>query len=448
MSKPLFQEFDSTSSKSWKQKIQVDLKGADYNDTLVWQSPEQINVKPFYHPDEFGAADYNQPLVEGHNWKIGQSITVKDTLEANNAAKDAIVRGAESIAFVIQSDEVDYAKLLQNLENIPVTIKGGKYTDLNLNNIRWEFDPIGQLASTGNWFQNMDTDLNQLGDLVDTTNQLNIDVSFYQNSGATITQELAYILAHVNEYLNTIQNTKQDVSNLDVQVSIAIGGNYFFEIAKLRALRLLWSTLAKTYGANTKCIITAQPSRRNKSIYDYNVNMLRSTTECMSAVLGGADTVFNTAYDALYHEPNEFGERIARNQLLILKHESYFDLVENPADGSYYIESLTDQLADRALEIFKGIETSGGFVQQLMAGTIQRKIKESAAAEQKKFDDGELVLLGVNTFPNEADRMQENLELDPFLKVAERKTLIEPIIQKRLSEQLEKSRLEKEKSLL
>lgn len=446
MSKPLFQEFDSASSKSWKQKIQVDLKGADYNDTLVWQSPEQINVKPFYHPDEFESGDYNQPLAEGHDWKVGQSITVKDSLEANHTAKDAIVRGAESLVFVIQSNEVDYSKLLQNLENIPVTIKGGKYTDLPVKNIRWEFDPIGKLASSGNWFQNMDADLNELKVLVSKTNQLNIDVSFYQNSGATITQELAYIMGHFNEYLNTFHNAQQDVSNIDVQVSVAIGGNYFFEIAKLRALRLLWSTLAKTYGANSKCIITAQPSRRNKSIYDYNVNMLRSTTECMSAVLGGADIIYNSAYDSLYHEANEFGDRIARNQLLILKHESYFGLVENPADGSYYIESLTEQLADKALEIFKGIETSGGFIQQLVSGTIQRKIKESAKTEQKKFDDGELVLLGVNTFPNEADKMGGNLELDPFLKSSTRKTLIEPIIQKRLSEQLEKSRLENEKS--
>lgn len=446
MSKPLFQEFDSASSKSWKQKIQVDLKGADYNDTLVWQSPEQINVKPFYHPDEFESGDYNQPLAEGHDWKVGQSITVKDSVEANHTAKDAIVRGAESLVFVIQSNEVDYSKLLQNLENIPVTIKGGKYTDLPVKNIRWEFDPVGKLASSGNWFQNMDADLNELKVLVSKTNQLNIDVSFYQNSGATITQELAYIMGHFNEYLNTFHNAQQDVSNIDVQVSVAIGGNYFFEIAKLRALRLLWSTLAKTYGANSKCIITAQPSRRNKSIYDYNVNMLRSTTECMSAVLGGADIIYNSAYDSLYHEANEFGERIARNQLLILKHESYFGLVENPADGSYYIESLTEQLADKALEIFKGIETSGGFIQQLMSGTIQRKIKESAKTEQKKFDDGELVLLGVNTFPNEADKMGGNLELDPFLKSSTRKTLIEPIIQKRLSEQLEKSRLENEKS--
>jgi methylmalonyl-CoA mutase len=223
-----------------------------------------------------------------------------------------------------------------------------------------------------------------------------------------------------------------------------VSSNYFFEIAKLRALRQLWSSLASEYGINTNCRINTTPSKRNKTIYDYNVNLLRTTTECMSAILGGSDIVSNLAYDALYHEDNEFGSRISRNQLLILKHESYFDKVNNPADGSYYIESLTQQLVEKALELFKDIESNGGFLAQLKKGTIQRKIKESAAVDQADFDSGKLVLLGSNKHPNLDDKMKNDLEISPFLKREKRKTLIEPIIEKRLSEKLEMSRLNKE----
>ena len=164
------------------------------------------------------------------------------------------------------------------------------------------------------------------------------------------------------------------------------------------------------------------------------------------AILGGADTVANMPYDSLYHKSNEFAERIARNQLLILKHESYFDKVANPADGSYYIESLTTQLAEKALALFKEIEAAGGFIAQLKSGTIQRKIAESAEKEQQLFDSGKEILLGTNKQINKNDRMAHDLELFPFVKIKPRKTLITPIIEKRLAEKMEQDRLESEKA--
>jgi methylmalonyl-CoA mutase len=164
----------------------------------------------------------------------------------------------------------------------------------------------------------------------------------------------------------------------------------------------------------------------------------------MSAILGGADGVANLAYDAIYHKDNEFGDRISRNQLLVLKHESYFDKVNNPADGTYYIESLTEQLAEKALELFKDIEKNGGLISQLIDGTIQRKINESAQKEQELFDSGKEVLLGTNKYPNKNDQMKNDLELYPFVKQNARKTLITPIIEKRLAEKLEQERLAQE----
>tara|TARA_R100000406_G_scaffold94564_2_gene86685 strand:- start:731 stop:1255 length:525 start_codon:yes stop_codon:yes gene_type:complete len=173
--------------------------------------------------------------------------------------------------------------------------------------------------------------------------------------------------------------------------------------------------------------------------------MLRTTTEAMSAIFGGANAVCNLPYDALYHKSNEFGERISRNQLLILKAESYFDAVTNPTVGSYYIEKLTEELAEKALTVFKEIEKSGGFLKQLKEGIIQKKIKESAQKEQSLFDSGTLVLVGTNKYQNKMDAMSEDLELFPFVKTKARKTIIEPIIGKRLSEKIEKERLENEK---
>lgn len=452
MSDFLFSEFDEVSSKQWKQQIQFELKGADYNEVLVWKSDEGINVKPFYHADEFTE---NFAPIPGFptNWSVCQNIFIDDVNVANQLAIDAVNRGAEAL-FFSASKPFDVEKLNESIDLNKVAI----YFDFQFLNsdfistIRNFYtsknttifilnDIIGNLARNGNWFKNLEQDFEVLNSIVkevpDNMSLISVDVSLYQNAGATMVQQLAYALAHVNEYLN------REVT-LVITFKIAVGSNYFFEIAKLRALRILFAALAEEYGVNPECHILAMPSKRNKTLYDYNVNMLRTTTECMSAVLGGANAVCNLPYDALYHKSNEFGERISRNQLLILKAESYFDTVSNPADGSYYIESLTQQLAEKALVLFKEIEKNGGFLKQLKDGTIQKKIKESAAKEQQLFDKNEKVLIGTNKHPNKDDRMKHDLELYPFVKTHPRKTLIEPIIERRLAEKMEQERLEKE----
>jgi methylmalonyl-CoA mutase len=251
-------------------------------------------------------------------------------------------------------------------------------------------------------------------------------------------------MAHANEYLNHLEQSKSGVHLKSMAFKVAVGGNYFFEIAKLRALRVLWENLVSVYDMKLDCHIVVYPSKRNKTLYDYNVNMLRTTTECMSAVLGGANTVINMPYDALYHKSNDFGERIAMNQLLLLKEESYFDKVSNASDGSYYIKSLTEQLAEKSLELLKSIEKGGGFLKQLKEHTIQGKIKEAANKQQERFNEQKEVLVGTNKFQNETDTMKENLELYPFVKTNARKTLIVPIIEKRLAETAEQNRLKDE----
>src|SRR5690625_3973800 len=259
-------------------------------------------------------------------------------------------------------------------------------------------------------------------------------------------QQLAYALSHANEYLQILHKKDTILTDLNLVFHVAIGTNYCFEIGKLRALRVLSATIAKEYNANPICELLEMPTIRDRTIYDSNVSMLRTTAECMSAIVGGANTIEYMPYDAIFHKNNPFGSRIARNQLLVLKEESFFDKVSNPSDGTYYIESLTEELANKALELFKSIEKAGGFISQLHEGIIQRKIKESASKEQKLFDSGELVLLGTNIHPNPEDRMKEDLELFPFVKKNVRKTLFRPSIENRLAEGIEQKRLEEEKS--
>lgn len=207
-------------------------------------------------------------------------------------------------------------------------------------------------------------------------------------------------------------------------------------------------SLAQAYTFDLDINIITEPTKRNKSLYDYNVNMLRTTTECMSAILGGANWINNLAFDEIFHKTNEFGERISRNQLLILKNESYFDKVSNPADGSYYIENLTQQFSENALDLFKDIEKNEGFIQQLFKGQIQKMIKTSSEAEISKLDNQEFVMVGTNKYQNKEDKMSHELELYPFLKKKSRKTLFEPIMETRIASKIEQERLAKEKSHL
>ena len=207
---------------------------------------------------------------------------------------------------------------------------------------------------------------------------------------------------------------------------------------------MLWQSITKGYGISIDCHILSQPSRRNKTIYDYNINMLRTTTECMSAILGSSNTVINMPYDHLYHKDNKFANRLSRNQLLILKNESYFDSVCNPTEGTYYIETLTQQFAQKSLDLFKEIEKQGGFLKLLKEGVVQRKLKEHAQKEQRLYDKGSEGLLGTHFQQNETDKMKLDLEIYPFIKQQARKTLLEPIIPRRISEEIEKKRLKDE----
>ena len=453
MSNFLFNEFDAVSPTAWKQKIQADLKGADYNETLLWKTDEGIIVKPFYTKED---RTHQKIATPKKGFTICQTIFIDDVKIANSLAINVLQRGATAIQFKANST-FDYKVLLQNIDvesiiiyfkfyflddGFQIELSNFIFQNFETKNVYFQTDIIGNLAESGNWFFNLKEDHQKLENILkSSSNCLAISSDLYQNAGANCTQQLAYTLAHANEYLNHFGgNVPQKIHFM-----FSVGSNYFFEIAKLRAFRVLWETLLEEYEVkNTEAHLFVQPSLRNKTLYDYNVNMLRTTSECMSAILGGANTISNVSYDALYHKSNEFGERIARNQLLVLQQESGFAEAQSFADGTYYIEALTHQLAAQALTVFKQIEKGGGFLKQLKAGIIQRKIHESASKEEENFKIHKINLLGTNIQINKEDMMKDNLELYPFVKQRNTKTLLVPIIRKRLSETLEKERLENE----
>lgn len=449
MSQFLFDDFEGINPAAWKQKIQVDLKGADYNSTLLWKTNEGITVKPFYTKEDRKHQEVNVPKED---FKICQTIKVTDEKKANNFALKSIQNGATAIAFMIK-ERINYKIILSEIDVQKIHIYFSfSFLDASFikeienytksKNVFFQVDIIGNLAETGNWFFNLKEDYKHLEDIYKTAeNALVISGDLYQNAGANIVQQLAYTLAHANEYLNHFNG--QDFYK--IHFKFALGSNYFHEIAKLRAFKILWSALLEQYNiTENNTHIFATPSTRNKTIYDYNVNMLRTTSEVMSGVLGGANTIANSSYDFIYAESNEFGERISRNQLLILQQESGFKNAQYFAEGSYYLESLTQQFAEKALTIFKQIEKGGGFLAQLKEGIIQRKIKESATKEQEQFYKKELILLGTNYQPKENDYMHNNIQKDPFLKQRNIKTVIVPILRKRLAEKNESKRLKEE----
>lgn len=450
MSRFIAQEFPPVSAAAWKQKIQADLKGADYNETILTKTNEGITIKPFYHADDF--EKLNIPLAKD-DFKICRKIIILDEIDANLKAVDATNKGTDSVKFIAKKPfnaELLFKNLLDkkiefhfHFEFLSEAFIDELAELLKNEKVFYNLDIIGKLARTGNWHKSLNDDFKTLEAIISkypTAFILGVNADIYQNAGANNVQQVAYALAVANEYLTRFGAGIAQ----KIQFNFAVGNNYFFEISKIRAFKYVYNLMLSQYDTNANSLVFAEPSLRNKTIYDYNVNMLRTTTESMSAILGGANTISNCAYDALFHDSNDFGDRIARNQLLILKEESNFKQAQHFATDSYYIESITKQLAEKALAVFKEIEKGGGFLAQLKEGIIQRKIKENAQKEQAQFDAGELVLLGTNKYPNAQDKMKHDLQANPFVARNPQKTLIIPIIQKRLSEKLEQKRLKDE----
>ncbi len=440
----MFKEFRKISSKEWKLKIQSDLKGADYQ-SLITQTPEHIDIKPFYHADDYIAVKH----LAQNNFAIAQELKIANENIAQKIAKKALEQGADVFTFLFDKKfdidnlihHLDFDKLIFKADMLDVDFILELY-DKTEGKSSILIDPIGHFARYGNWFENQEKDFDKIHSLQQKLPKnytfISISADVYKNAGANITQELAYALSQAVEYA---ENFGKEILQ-QIQVNFAIGSHYFFEIAKIKTFKLLWESIVADYEIENRLKIYAQPGIRNKTIFDPYVNMLRTAMEMMSAILGGVDIIANYPYDKHFKKTNSFSERIARNQLIILKNEAHFDTALNSSEGNYYIENISYQLGEKTLEIFKLIEKSGGFLSQLYKGKIQEKISKNAAKEQEVFDKGERILVGTNKYINKNEEV-EKIDIYPFMKKRKGQTLVTPIVPKRLAEKLEEERLPK-----
>ena len=452
----LLADFPTVSTQQWMDKITADLKGADFNKRLVWKTNEGFNVMPFYRAEDIenfkstevvpGKFPYVRGTKADNVWFIRQDIVVTDAKEANAKALDVLCKGATSLGFKLSKKDLSpeyIATLLQNIQadcvELNFTICTKRSADLATiltDYFKSKEYNLTQLHGSINWdgmnamlLRGKDFEKEELVSLAKATFEAALGLPFYRvigvnattlsNAGAFLAQELGYALAWGNEYLSALieAGCEPSIVAKNIKFNFGVGGNYFMEIAKFRAAKLLWANIVDAY--QVKCVkdncqhtvdgickcaakmrIHAQTTEFNKTTFDANVNMLRTQTEAMSATLGGVNSLTVLPYDSTYKKADEFSERIARNQQLLLKEECHFDKVADPAAGSYYIETLTNEIAAQAWKIFLEVEDNGGFFTAIKAGTVQKAVKATATSRLKSVSSRREVLLGTNQFPN------------------------------------------------
>lgn len=471
----LFQEFPATSTEAWEAAIVKSLKGKDYEETLIWKTIEGIDVRPYYRENDLssqtsfpGQSPFRRGVrIQDNDWTIRSEVRGTDEKQLNKKALNALQRGAQSIGLPA-TKELD--TLLENifLQYIEVNFEAGstvleqhaafvqlvRERELESAELRgaYHFDPIGKLASTGNWYADESSDFETVGQLVEALEDfsslfrgISVNGSIYHNAGGTIVEELACTLAHANEYLAQLseQGLSADAISGHLQLEFSVGSHYFLEIAKLRAARMMWDKIMEQYQPAHSCsratYIHGKTSSWNKSVCDPHVNMLRVTTECMAAALGGCNSITVQPYNAGWNEDDAFADRIAQNVQLLLKSESYLDKVVDAASGSYYIETLTDQLATKAWALFQEIEAKGGFLKSVQDGWLQDRLAATAERKKEQFEAGALTMLGVNKYP----KADEKIEAVPVVCQPEQ-GVVKPFAQFRLAEVKENERLQTE----
>lgn len=446
----LFEEFPPVSGEAWKAKVTADLKGADFDRKLVWRTNEGFAVQPYYRQEDLDAVNYLNTLPgefpyvrgnrkDGNEWLIRQDIVVADLEEANKKALEVLMKGANSLGFVfeacktwtlddlkvllkgicLESAEVNFVTKCHNLNlaaRFTEYVLSGNWDPKKVN-ASIAFDPFGNYLLYGRFSKGYDYAVTLAQNLLEETSQLPkfrvlaVNGRNYGNAGASVVQELAFSLAQAAEYLSVLTDAGVPVDKVstNIKFNLSVGSNYFMEIAGLRAGRLLWAEIVNAYQPEFDCgkkmLVHAETGRWNKTVYDPYVNMLRSQTETMSAVLGGAHSITVLPFDAVYENPTVFSERIARNQQLLLKEEAHFDKIADPAAGSYYIEELTALIADQAWKLFLEIQDKGGFITAVKAGFIQAGIREMAAKREMNIATRRENLLGTNQFPNFTEKI-------------------------------------------
>lgn len=438
----LFSEFKAPTRQEWLDKIQVDLKGADFNKRLVWRTNEGFDVPPFYRREDVlklstpDSLPGEFPYVRGNKkncncWYIRQNIDASDATAANEKARDILTRGVNSLGFNIPGDCVSngFVDTLLNgidCENVELNFNTCKRHTLELAQIltsyfetkgydktkivgSLDWDPMEKMVMKGHDVTPVLSFAVQIVDALKTYPHfrcISVNAVSLNNAGAYIVQELGYAMAWGNEYLNmlTEAGVDADLAASKIVFNLGISENFFMEIAKFRAARLLWAEIVKKYEPKdeSSCMmcVNAITSKYNMTLFDSYVNLLRSQTESMSAALAGVHSIVVTPFDAVYETPNDFSERLARNQQLLLKEESHLDKVVDPAAGSYFVEELTTSLANEGWKIFIKVENEGGFLEAVKKGTVQDDINATNAKRHEAVAKRKEFILGTNQFPN------------------------------------------------
>jgi len=447
---PLFQEFPSVDTETWMEKIIADLKGADFEKKLVWRSDEGFRVKPFYRSEDLEEISYlvdlgtlKTPGSTPNSWILCQEITqAGDPEKGNKSAAEAIAGGAGALRFpwipsltgkpeylsqLLKGIRFDQAGIYfnGNLEADAIytslsEVVSGLGTEPSVITGCLGADPLGVMAASGTRVLLTEN----IGKLVRNVQKqspglriINVNGAMIQDAGANLVQELGLSLSMANEYLHTLTRQGMDPADAarSVQLTMATGPEYFLEMAKLRAARILWDALCEGYGldsGSSPLFIHSVNAHWNMTLFDPHVNLLRGTTEAMASVLGGADMVTVLPHDLRRPGNRSFSDRMARNIQNILREEAYLQKVADPASGSYYVEKLTDFIADGAWKLFRETESQGGFIKALEKGQIQDRIDESRKSREEKIASGRFSLLGTNAYPNAKEEVLPVLETD------------------------------------
>ncbi len=450
----LFTEFPEVETSRWEEVITTDLKGADYERRLVWKSGEGFNVRPYYRAEDLknieflGSEAGSFPFVRGackHNrWRIHQTIVVTTVEQANAEALSILNKGVDSLGFVAPeggytAEQLDTLLHEIHIPSIEITFSGKKMVstaklliekleregiEKKSVHVNFAIDPIVKNLSVDGGFVcggNGEGCFEAIAELVKATAEykhiriVSVQGEYFGNAGSTIVEELAFSLSAGHDYIVRLLEQGLDIDTIarKMRFTTSISSNYFMEIAKLRAARLLWANIVKSYNPTKMCPakmnIHAVTSTWNQTAYDPYVNMLRGTTEAMSAAIAGVHSLEVLPFNAAFETPDAFSKRIARNVELLLKHESHFDQVVDPAGGSYYIENLTSSIIEQAWKLFLEVEEKGGYCEAFKAGFIASRVKASAATKDKNIATRRQILLGANQFPNFTEVASESL---------------------------------------
>lgn len=435
----LFDQFPPVSTEEWRTKVEADLKGVPFDKKLVWRTNEGFNLQPMYRAEDIAdltttdSLPGEYPFVRGtkcdNDWLTRQDIIADSPEQANKIALDVLGKGVTSLGFKIKEPSVaEISTLLEGIDTaqfeINFTCCPRKALDLTKALCEYlqskgtatefkgsiDFNPYRPALRHGKAFgadiASLAKEIVEAAANVPGLKVLAVDSDMLSNAGAYIYQELGYALAWGAEWLSMLTDAGMKVDQIAkrVKFNMGVSSNYFMELAKFRAARMLWAKIVKQYEPECLCAckmaVHANTSTFNQTIYDAHVNLLRSQTEAMSAALAGVDSITVTPFDTPYKTPDDFSERIARNQQFLLKEESHLDKVVDPAGGSYYVEHLTVAIAEQAWKLFLDVEANGGFLACVNDGKIQAAVTESSEKRHSDVARRKEILLGTNQYPN------------------------------------------------